>query len=100
MDLPETLTIEINPPVEFKGQTFSELNLREPKAAEMRRAEQNMGGDGRVTLATLTNRKIWLVSLVAGVPVPVAEALPISVLLRAANYLEGFTVPGPEIGEN
>lgn len=96
MDLPESLAIPIDPPVEWQGQSHTVLNLREPKAGEVLRAQQNMGGGGRVTFAGVTNERIWLVHFVSGVPYPVAEALPVSVLMEAADYMEGFGAAADE----
>lgn len=95
-DLPEVMTIEVKPPVEFKGRTYAEIVVREPTAKQVRQAEQNMGSG--VTMGSMRNRKIWLVSLAADIPVPAVEMMPISAVERAAAYLEGFINAGLETG--
>lgn len=97
MDLPDSLTIRVDPPIEWQGQTWAEIRLREPTAGEVLRAQQNMGGGGQVTFASVTNERIWLVHFVAGVPYPIAEALPVSALMEAADYLEGFGAIAEEV---
>lgn len=96
-DLPETLTIELDPPIEHNGGTFSELELREPTAGQVKTAEAMMKA---MTPESIRAYQIKLVELVSKKPPLVVAQLPIRKLMEAVRYLEGFILPGRPTGES
>ena len=87
-----TLTVEFLPAVEFSGQTYDKLELREPTGGEVEKAY--------ATGAQLKST-ILLISLVSGVPRGAVEKVGISKIREASKFLEGFiSEPGPETGGN
>lgn len=97
-ELPPTLDIALDPPLEVKGGRYDVLRLREPKTIEVRQAESHMRTS--VNVETMRRYQIALVAKVADVPEPVVELMPISVLNRAVAYLMGFIEPGQGTGKS
>ena len=88
--------LEIVPPVVFKGATFDVLRLKEPRALQVRDAEQKI--DATMSESSVTDYQIELVRLVAKVPEPVVAALPSRQLAVAYNYLADFIdAPGEDV---
>ena len=96
-ELPETLTIELDPPVAHNGLTCASLELREPTASQVKSAEALMKG---MTPEAIRNYQIKLVELVAKVPPLVVAQLPIRKLMEAVRYLEGFILAAPATGKS
>lgn len=95
-ELPASLTLALPKPIDFDGQQYTQLILREPKVKDvLRAAEQLRNG---VTMAAMINQKIHLLALVAGVPVPVIEATNISILNKGIAYLDPFLTDGQGTG--
>lgn len=93
---PASYTIEIDPPVTFSGGEYKQLVLREPKAGEVRQADEQLRLG--VTQHALDNRNIHLIAKVAGVPVPVVELLGVTRVKIAMAYIDPFLAYGPETG--
>lgn len=79
-DQPDHLTVTLARPVEFGGQTYEALALREPTAGEMAQFLKLEGAES----------DILAVSLVAGVPKGAVEKINARDLLRAARFIGGF----------
>ena len=93
---PDQLTIEIAPPISFRGGSYSEMSLREPSVLEVYQAEQLLRGG--VNVATLRQYQMALVSKVSGWPEAAVQMLPIRKLDQAGAYVLGFTKAGQATG--
>lgn len=91
-DIPPSMTVAIEPPVTFDGREYRELVLREPRAGEVRQADEQVRNGA--TMSNLRNREHHLVSKVSGVPLPVIEKLGISRITLAMEYLNRFFLDG------
>lgn len=85
-----TLTIELDPPIEWNGKAYAALELREPTLGDMDVASKQSGNFAVTAM---------LISKVAKVPLQVALQVPISVATRAGMFFEGFMPPSPTTGE-
>lgn len=94
---PATLTITLPTAIRFDNREYQDLVLHEPSVKQVLRADEQLRHG--VTPSSMRNREIHLVSLVAGVPVPVIEQLPISTLNRAMAYISPFLTDGQATGE-
>jgi hypothetical protein len=95
-DFPRTLDIEIDPPLDVNGKTYTRLHLEEPTARMVERAEAELGGN--MTVHTLRKYQIALVSQGSGVPRAVIEQMRISQVREAADFLSSFIGAGPPTG--
>ncbi|MCI1794975.1 MAG: phage tail assembly protein [Acetobacter lovaniensis] len=98
--LPETLIIPLDPPIEVKGGgCYSELSLSEPLSGQVLNAEKHLKGN--FGAAELRLYALTLVSQNSGVPMSVLrDYCPIGVLNRAANYLQRFIEAGQNTGDS
>jgi hypothetical protein len=101
--IPRELIIPIDPPINEGPpghRVISQLVLREPKEAEVRRADQHTEKYPayQVPMRALRVKELYLVSYVSGVPVPVIEQLGISRIVLAIDYLNRFLVSGRQTG--
>jgi hypothetical protein len=96
-DLPRTLDIELDPPVEDNGKTYSTLHLEEPTGLMVERAEAELAG--AMSVHALRKYQISLVSHGAGVPRSVVNKMRISQIREAADFLSRFIGGGPPTGE-
>jgi Phage tail assembly chaperone proteins, E, or 41 or 14 len=94
--VPLTRDIEIDPPVEWNGKTYTTLHLEEPTTRQQKISEQELAGG--VNMVTIRNQQIALVSQVSGVPRAVIEAMRISQMLEAYNFLAPYADAGPKTG--
>lgn len=94
-ELPPSLLIELSSPIKFGDKSYDAIELREPKAGEVMKAQNDL----QSTSDTL-KYGIALTSIVSGVPRNAIEQLPISKLMQAINYLMGFFDVGQEIGKS
>jgi hypothetical protein len=94
--LTPTLDLVLDPPITFQGGKFDVLHLREPVAREVRTAEQYFKPAG--SAQSVRDYQMHLIQLVASVPFPVVEALPVRTLNQAGRYLQRFIQAGPESG--
>jgi hypothetical protein len=97
-DLPRFLDIEIDPPVEWNGKTYSTLHLEEPTGQQIERAEAELAAV--VNIHTLRKYQFAIVSQASGMPRQAVEKMRISQIKQAADFLTSFTSSGPETGES
>jgi hypothetical protein len=93
---PPTLSIQLAPPIVFKGGNYTSIELREPKAGEVRKAEGQMRNGIHSESLRLYN--MHLISMVSGLSIPVLELVPIGQFNEAAEYLAGFIESGRGTG--
>lgn len=79
-DLPEELTVTLRKPVTLGSETYHELRLKEPTAAQVMEWDK-LGG---------TEADIKAVSVVSGLPEPAVRMLGIRDLTLAAKYISRF----------
>ncbi len=77
---PDELTLTLRKPVEFAGETYRQLVLREPTAAEWMLWDKLSGVEAD-TMA---------VSTVAGMPLPAARMIGARDLVTASRFLANF----------
>lgn len=87
----EEKTIQLRKPVKFADVEYAALNLREPTAGELSKA--NKAGDN-IDLA------IMLISIIAKVPTGVVEQLCQRDFQEANDFLSSFTADGQTTGES
>ncbi len=96
-DLPDPqLVIILDTPIAHGGGTVTELTLQEPLAAQVRAAESHLRNG--VNAQTLRDYQLALVTSVSGVARQAIDKLPVSKLLEAADYLQGFISPPLKTG--
>lgn len=96
--LPRTLDLVLDPPLEFSnGRTYDSMHLEEPTAKMVRTAEQELTGD--YGPHHQRNFQIKLVELASGIPRGAIEQMRISQLLEAYNFLRRWSGHGPAIGQ-
>jgi Phage tail assembly chaperone proteins, E, or 41 or 14 len=95
-DLPKFLVIEIDPPVEWNGKTYSELRLEEPTGKMIVKSEQELANGAN--FASLRNYQFALVSNCSGVPRQAIELMRITQIQKAADFLSAFMPGGRQIG--
>ena len=96
--IPASLTIPIDPPVNFGGADYAQIVLREPTVDEVRQAEEQLRF-GRTPHA-VRNYEIHLVSKCSGVPLPVIQKMGVSRVLAAMAYISIFLGVGRGTGAN
>ena len=98
-ELPEAeLIIPLDPEIKHEGGTITELCLHEPTAEQVRKAESFLRHG--VNPLSLREYQISLVVSVTGVNRKVIEQVPVSKLVKAADYLQDFITPPPTTGRN
>lgn len=95
-ELPRTLDIELDPPIDFNGKTYTTLHLEEPTAQMVERAEAELL---QMNVHTLRKHQIALVSQGSQTPRAVIERMRISQVREAADFLSSFIGGGPQTGE-
>lgn len=85
-DKPEQLTIKLRTPIELGGQTYTQIDLVEPTAGQMKRA-----ADGQNGVAA----NILLVAEVAKVLPAVVEQIGKRDFEAAVDFLQSFTNDAP-----
>lgn len=97
--LPTTLDIELDPPIEKNGTTYTTLHFEEPTGKQVERAETELTAGGtQPSLHHLRRYQFALLSLCAGVPRSVIEEMRISQIEEAALFLASFSNAGPRTG--
>lgn len=71
------LTVQLRTPIPLGDNTYSELKLREPTAAEWTKWDKLSGIEA----------DIMAVSIVAGVPEPVIRQIGASALMKASRFI-------------
>lgn len=82
-------TITLRKPVSLGGVEYKTLELREPTAGELHKAQQKGG--------TPVGQVIQLVHMVAKVPLSVAEGISQRDLREVSDFLGAFSDESPEI---
>jgi hypothetical protein len=98
LDLPRVLDIELDPPIEWNGKTYSSLHLEEPTGRMVERAEGELSQASN--FQALRRYQFALLSLVSGVPRQVIEQMRISQINEGTDFLRPFISGGPETGGN
>ncbi len=73
--------------IERMGHIVDQLELREPTTGEVEAAQRKLTTN---TSEALRAMQIHLIALVAGLPRPAVDALPVSVVNQGFRYLAGF----------
>lgn len=94
-DLSPSFVLIFEDGIEAVGRTFSTMTLREPKVKERRTAK---AFEARGTAESFLRAEISLVENVSGWPMAAILKMPISKFAKAADYLTGFFMSGPETG--
>jgi hypothetical protein len=94
---PRTLDIEIDPPIVINDKTYDVIHLKEPTAFQVEDAEKEMASG--MTVYTLRKYQIKLVANVSGIPHPIVQRIPISLVIKAFDFLQPFTASGRPTGE-
>ena len=98
VEVPRTLDLELDPPIEYQGKTYTALHFEEPTTKQQRMSEQELAAG--VNMLSLRNQQIALVSQCAGVPRQVIDMMRISQMVEAYNFLAPFSGAGPQTGAN
>ena len=92
-----SITIEFDPPIEWNSRSVSAIELREPRAGEVVKAQAEMNGSSQAQWKF----GMSLIGLVSGEPRQIIEQMPVSKLIQGITYLTSFlSDDGPPIGEN
>ena len=105
MDLPQyelpepELTIEFDPPLQVGvNVTCAQIRLREPTGAEVRAAEGHLRKG--ISAEAIRMYQMALIQKVSGVSQQVIDAMPISKITLAAEYLQAFVNPNQATGNS
>lgn len=97
-DLPLVLDLDIDPPVEWNGRTFTTLHLEEPTGQMIVKSEQELANGAN--FAALRRYQFALVSNASGIPRQAIELMRISQIQEAADFLSSFLPGGLGTGES
>lgn len=90
-----SMTIEFDPPIEWNSKSVSAIELREPRAGEVLKAQAELNNSSQAQWKF----GMALVGLVSGEPRQIIELMPVSKLMQAITYLTSFlSDDGPPIG--
>ena len=89
-EIPETLVITLDPPIEVNKALFAELSLREPTLSQVRDAHMKLDDAGLPSIGAQREYELAFVAAVSGKPRIVVDALPVRVLREAVGYLESW----------
>lgn len=95
--LPETLDIELDPPIEWNNSTYHQIHLEEPTGHMVERAEAELAGN--MNVHTMRKYQIALVSQASNTPRQVIERMRISQIVEASDFLQRFIASGRATGE-
>lgn len=84
--------IILDKPLEWKGEQFTELHLREPTVHQVLYSSKVMGN--RATRSTAYAAQVDLVARIAAWPAAAIDLLPVTVLDRAVVYVTDFEERG------
>lgn len=90
------LDLDIDPPIEWNGETYKVLHLVEPTGKQIHQAEAVLT---QGNYQALRMYQFALISIVTKTPRPVIESMRISQINRAMRFLRPYIADdGPEIG--
>lgn len=92
-NMEDTKTLKLRKPVTIVATTYTELELREPTAAEAEIFQKEVEKNGAM------RGMMRLVQKIAGVPIEMVEKLGMRDMTEASQYLMGFMLPDPKTGE-
>jgi hypothetical protein len=93
------LVIELVTAIESKGGgPVTEVRLHEPSANQVRQAESRLRNG--VNPEAVRLYQLDLIEKASGLNRAVVDQLPITVIVQAADYLQGFITPTRKTGEN
>ena len=81
------LVIQLPQRIEKMGRIVDQLELREPLTGEVEEAQRKLTAP---TSSAMRAMQVHLIALVAELPRPIIEAVPISLANQASRYLLGF----------
>ncbi len=81
------LVIPLGCKIEKMGRIVDHLELREPLTGEVEEAQRKLVAN---TSEAMRAMQIHLIALVAELPRPIIEAMPVSVINQGSRYLTGF----------
>ena len=90
MAAPTEITLQLLAPIDFAGEVYTELKLREPKAREIDKVQQIAKSEVQVVLQ--------LAFLMSGVPVAALGEMGARDLNRVSDFIAGFSAGGPATG--
>lgn len=91
-----SLLMDFSPPLSWNNNSISSIELHEPKAADVVKAQVELTGKPDSTI----RYGIALICAVCGQPRQIIEQMPISQLMRGITYLMDFLNGGPATGES
>jgi hypothetical protein len=80
-DLPETVTLTIDPAIEWNGKTFDSLTLRRPTFGEMMEHDKRGGG---------STGALYLVGQMSGVPAQALVKADAALVQEASEVIQDF----------
>lgn len=90
-----SMVIDFDPPIEWNGKSVSSMELREPRAGEVLKAQSELNGSPQAQWKF----GMALIGAVSGEPRQVIEQMPVSKMIQGINYLTNFlNDDGPPIG--
>jgi hypothetical protein len=104
MPLPEyefpepELVLELVNPITHKGATVTAVSLHEPAANQVRAAETHLRNS--INPESMRQYQLALITSASGLDRAVVDQLPVSVIVQAADYLQGFITPIRKTGES
>ena len=88
-EIPRALDLEIDPPLEWQGETFDVLHLVEPTFKQKRQSQTALNGQGNM-YELMDLQHLALISIVTKVPRGALEDLRISQFNEARDFLLHF----------
>jgi hypothetical protein len=92
-NIPSSFTLTLAEPIAHAGTTYSELVLREPKADQVRQAEEQLRTGAHLPSNT-RNYEMHLIAKASGAPFGVVQQIGIARLNVAMGYLRLFLAYG------
>ena len=99
--LPDFLTLILDPPVDVNGVQLSEIKLKPPTLGQVRDAQMKLDDALDPTRGAMREYQLTFVQLNSGKGRALIDALPMSAVRRAIEFLEAFIVtPLPDLAED
>jgi hypothetical protein len=83
----EELVIPLEQKIEKMGRIVDQLELREPTTGEVEASQRKLTAN---TSEAMRAMQVHLIALVAELPRPIVEAMPVSIINQGSRYLTGF----------
>lgn len=95
-DMPRVLVIDLDPPIEWNGNTYEVMRVEEPNGRMVLKAESEL--QNGANFLTLRNYQFALVSNASGIPRQAIELMRISDITKASDFLASFMPGGLRTG--